>query len=552
MARRSLSTYFWLGFFLLVGCVRPTQTGEVQTSKDATPKHLFGGGDIQPKGNSALYYIDSRLYSIRDSDAESLEALKRTVDADPDSAYLHGELSRNLAELNQFEQSTLEADKALALDPSNSKNHLLRGKLYSVQKDSAKALDEYKKCIQNDPDQEECYTMMTREYLLLKQVPAAVATINQLLNRDPDSVQGLFYLGTIYSSYQKDSRKAVAAFKRLLEQDPEDIRGLASLAQLYIDDKKPEDALATLLKIESLAPNDVPMKLRIGLLYYEMKDYDQAIDRFTKALQLSPDNDHVSYYLGLLEAQRKHYDKALQYFRAVPAKSDLYKEAIIRTILVLEELNQEDKAVAYGRSVLAQHQDIPELYEALAGLYSRNGNFKESLRILDQGLARFNNQEKLLFTKGVVLDKMGAFEKSIEVMQALIKVNPQNTSALNYVGYSFAEKGIRLQEALDLVSKANKIDPQDGYITDSLAWVYFKLGQKEKALELLKKANQLSPNEPVILEHLGDLYLERGETEKAKGFFQEAVADAVKQEKPEQRDLDDLKRIQSKLSSLSR
>jgi tetratricopeptide (TPR) repeat protein len=136
-------------------------------------------------------------------------------------------------------------------------------------------------------------------------------------------------------------------------------------------------------------------------------------------------------------------------------------------------------------------------------------------------------------------------------MEQILKINPDHALALNYVGYTYADKGIRLQEALDLLTKANQIKPEDGYIIDSLAWAYFKSGNKTKALELLQKANQLSPNEPTILEHLGDVYLDMREKDKARGYFQEAVAAAAKEVNPEARDLEDLKRIQSKLGALN-
>lgn len=533
------------------GCVTAGKTASAKSSKPQKTSPLFGHREIRPEGNSVLHYIDSRLYNLREAEKPTLEALKRSVEEDAASPYLHAELARTLAEVNQFEQATLEADKALSLDPKSAKTHLLRGKLYSVKKESDQAIQEYETCLRLDPEVEECYTMLTREYLLAKRYPLAIQSIQRLLKRDPNSTSGLYFLGTIYTSYQKDPKKAMLAFQKVLEEDPEDIRSLASLAQLYLEEKKYRQALDLLLRIEKLAPTDVPMKLRIGLLYYELQDYDHAIDRFTEALKLSPKNDRVSYYLGLLEAQRKNYGKALEYLKAIPPGSEVYKDALVRTVLLLREMNQVDKAVAYTKEALSRRQDIPELYEVLATLYSRQGNLKLAIKTLDQGLEKLPNQEKLLFTKGVLLDKAGEFEKSMEVMREILKVNADNASALNYIGYSYAEKGIHLKEALELISKANQLRPNDGYILDSLAWAYFKLGNRAKALKLLQQANQLTPNEPAILEHLGDVYLDLGDTAKARSYFREALAASVKEENPEERELAERKRIEEKLTALT-
>lgn len=533
-----------------MGCA-PANRVRPQAADKKAPDRFFGQRDIDPEGNSILHYIDSRLYGLREDDISSLEALRRSVQEDPDSVYLHGEMGRSLAEQNQFEQAALEADKALELEPNSAPIHLLRGKLYSVKHESDLAIRSYQTCIRFDPKLEECYTMLAREQLLLKRPEAALATIRSLLKQDPKSTTALYYQGTIYSNELKEPRQATAAFLKILDEDPDDIRSLAALAQIYLDEKNYSEALKYLLPIERLAPTDIPMKLRVGLIYYELKDYDKAIDRFTKALALSPDNDRVSYYLGLLEAQRKNYDQALAHFKMVPPASELYKDAILRAVLVLREKNDLPKAIAFAESSLKSRPDVPELYEILGTLQGKQGNYVEGIRALDRGLKRFPGQEKLLFAKGVLLDKSGQFEKSMEVMRELIALNPQNSSALNYLGYSYADRGIRLPEALEYLTAADRIKPNDGYITDSLAWVYFKMGDREKALQLLKTANQLSPEEPVILEHLGDVYLDKGDVEKAKGYFREAVAAAVKQESSADQDLEDLKRIQSKLGKLN-
>ncbi len=548
--RSAFLTLPLLAVFAL-GCAGTQKNPPVSSQKSSKPSRLFGNRDVRPEGNSVLHYIDSRLYSLRESEDRSIDALRQSVESDPDSSFLRGELARSLAEQNQFEQATLEADKALQLEPGSPANHLLRGKLFSVKRLGEEAVQEYQNCIQIDPKMEECYTMLAREQLVAQKHQEALRTIQRLLKKVPRSSAGLYYQGTIYNSYLKDDKKAARSYQKILEEDPEDVRSIAALAQIHMDDKNYAEALKYLLQIERLAPNDIPMKLRVGLLYYELKEYDRAIERFTQALQLSPDNDRVSYYLGLLEAQRKNYDQALTYFRAVPADSELYKDAIVRAVLVMREKKEVPKAISFAQESLKKRPDIPELYEVLGTLYGKEQKFDEALRVLDKGLKKFPGQEKLLFSRGVLLDKAGRFDESVETMREILLANPKNASALNYIGYSYADRGIKLDEALDMVTQAHQLRPDDGYITDSLAWVYFKMGNREKALELLKKANSLSPNEPVILEHLGDVYLDKGETEKAKIFFREAVAAAVKQESSVDQDLKDLERIQAKLGKLN-
>lgn len=544
-----------LGLFSAAACTTGSKP-QARASKDltvgTTPKNpLFSSGDIEPEGNSALHYIDSRLHELRDQEQFSVEALRKAMNEDPNSSYLHGELARNLAQGNQFEQASLEIDKALQLEPNNPNLHLLRGKLHSVKQESDSSISEYETCIRLKPDESECYIMLAREYGLQKKPEKAIATVNRLLKVDPDASDAYYYLGTLYAAQSNRTDQAVEAFKEVLERDPDDVKALASLAQLYLDNKQYPEALKVLLKIEHLAPHDIPIKLRIGLIYYEMKEFDQAIDRFNKALQLNPQNDRVSYYLGLLEAQRKNYQRALEHFKSVPPSSELYKESLVRLSFVYQELGRNAEGIHYLEGALKQRKDLPELYELLGTLYSKQGEYAKAIAVTEQGLKRFPDQERLLFSKGVLLDKHGQFEKSVETMRKVLELNPQNASAMNYIGYSYADRGIKLQEALELLTKANQIKPDDGYILDSLAWAYYKLGNYQQALQLLQKADKLSPEEPTILEHMGDVYLALEDKPKAKICFESAVSAAVKDAHPEARSLEDLKRIQSKLTSIS-
>jgi Flp pilus assembly protein TadD len=108
-------------------------------------------------------------------------------------------------------------------------------------------------------------------------------------------------------------------------------------------------------------------------------------------------------------------------------------------------------------------------------------------------------------------------------MKEVLRLDPSNADALNYLGYSYADRGILLEEALKLIQKAMTLKPNMGYITDSLGWVYFKLGDYEKARVELEKANQLTPDDPIITEHLADSYYKLRQIEKAIQLYQKAL-----------------------------
>ncbi|MFC1829933.1 tetratricopeptide repeat protein, partial [Thermodesulfobacteriota bacterium] len=130
---------------------------------------------------------------------------------------------------------------------------------------------------------------------------------------------------------------------------------------------------------------------------------------------------------------------------------------------------------------------------------------------------------RLHFRLGVVYDKWGRKEDSIEAMKTVIRLDPKNSNALNYLGYTYADMGQNLDEAEQLIKEALKYKPDDGYITDSLGWVYFKKGDFKKALMILEQAVILVPDDPIILEHLGDAYLQNNDRENALKSYEQSL-----------------------------
>jgi tetratricopeptide (TPR) repeat protein len=137
---------------------------------------------------------------------------------------------------------------------------------------------------------------------------------------------------------------------------------------------------------------------------------------------------------------------------------------------------------------------------------------------------------------------MSDFDKMAIEMKEVLRLNPNHADALNYLGYSYSERGIHLDEALKLIQKAITLKPNMGYITDSLGWVYYKLGDYEKAVAELERASQLTPDDSTISEHLADGYAKLNRIEKATYFYEKALK---LEPKPDQKE-----RLEKKIKEL--
>jgi Tfp pilus assembly protein PilF len=134
------------------------------------------------------------------------------------------------------------------------------------------------------------------------------------------------------------------------------------------------------------------------------------------------------------------------------------------------------------------------------------------------------DDERLKFQLAAVYERQKEFDRAESLFMEVIKSNPDNASALNYVGYMLADRGVRLDEAVGYVEKALALDPNNGAYLDSLGWAFFKLNDLAQAEKYLLKAVSIVKNDPTIHDHLGDLYYKTGDYEKAQEFWTKSLS----------------------------
>jgi tetratricopeptide (TPR) repeat protein len=226
----------------------------------------------------------------------------------------------------------------------------------------------------------------------------------------------------------------------------------------------------------------------------------------------------------------------------IPAESTLYVDSRENAALILEDLGKLDEAIdLLDRSIQIKPKEVG-FYLLLSSFYERGKQEEKALEVVTRAHQIDEKNTDVLFRMGILYDKLGKFEEMVRRMREVISLNPEHADALNYLGYTFADKGLHLDEALELVQKALKLKPESGYITDSLGWVYYRKGEYEKAIRELERAIELTPDDPIIREHLGDGYLKVNLVEKALELYEKAL-----QLKPKE---DQLNRLRKKIKEI--
>ncbi|OYQ33492.1 hypothetical protein CHU95_13925 [Niveispirillum lacus] len=244
------------------------------------------------------------------------------------------------------------------------------------------------------------------------------------------------------------------------------------------------------------------------------------------SLHLEPDQPLTRMLLGDILVARDRANTALNEFRGITGGPGMLWMARLRQVDVLRQLERDNEAIALLQKMAAERPERTDALLRLGDMHRIAKRTTEALAAYDQALARIKETRPrdwmLHYARAMTLDSKGDWPEAETALKRALELQPDQPSVLNYLGYSWVDRGQRLEEGKALIEKALALRPNDGFITDSLGWALFKLGKTEQAVEMLEKALELEPGDPSINDHLGDAYWAVGR--KAEARFQWARA----------------------------
>jgi tetratricopeptide (TPR) repeat protein len=483
--------------------------------------------------------------------------LAQAVENDPQSVFLNLKMAELLKKLKDYRGAIPYALKAVSLAPDKALHHALLGDLYALAGDDDHAVESYEEALALEPDNQRVRLVLTTILIRKSEFQKAMTHLDWLINQNPELVVAHYYKGRInmetghYTAAEESYRRALALnnrlepalfdlgtlyqmtgrpheaveiYDRLLEFYPDNISVRERLIDLYTKMKQPEMAEKQLEAIKKYSRPGEPGRQALGLIYLRQGKLDQSIEELKLIVSAWPNDDKSRYYLATAYAQKGETEEALDHFSRVRPQSKYYVNARTHMAYLLETQEKHAEAIKILEELIAAKEKKPEIYLMLASVYEAMNDYDKALAVVKEGLKQDSKNVDLMFRLGVILDKKGDKEGCIRQMRAILEIEPNHAEALNYIGYTYAEQGVRLDEALDLVQKAAKLRPDSGYIVDSLGWVYFQKGQYDEAVRYLEKAAVLTPDDPTINEHLGDAYFKKQMYEESLERYKRALS----------------------------
>jgi tetratricopeptide (TPR) repeat protein len=263
---------------------------------------------------------------------------------------------------------------------------------------------------------------------------------------------------------------------------------------------------------------------------------DLALVYLQLALYLAPNHSLALLSLADLYESVKKPQMAIKVYERVPANSPLKRNAQIQLATDLDTADRSDEAIKILKDVTAQDPKDLEAIMALGNVERGRKKFADCTDTYTRGIdalpsANDKGNWVYYYFRGICEERSKQWSKAEADMRKALDLQPEQPHVLNYLGYSWIDQGINLDDGMKMIKRAVDQRPDDGYIVDSLGWAYYRIGNFEDAVKNLERAIDLKPEDPTINDHLGDAYWRIGRTLEAK--FQWAHARDLKPEPEE-------------------
>lgn len=549
---------------MLIGCLLLVTGCAVQPSVKAP---LAKAPSLSTQAEAAYYFLSYQDYLLKGQTSKALEALNKALERDP-SPELYLELALQYWRQEAFGQVETVLESALQAFPDHRRLALTLSRFFTEQGQNEQALKVLMSYVANHPQDLVGLRHLSRFYLQMREYDQAQAVLTTIPEAEWTADE--HYLMAQVASAQHNRRLTIKHLKQAIQLKPDFIKALAELGYQYELSKNyvaAEKIYSRLLKLDhenqEIFIRLIELNLKLnnperGLLLVQQAP---AVDRFLlRAFSLFLQNDFSAYAARLYDLfsgqladlpEGKLYhaltiykteqdiDEALRILQSIDSSQDIYAQVLSLQARLFWQRGDIQKALSSARSGRQSFPDEERFWLLESDILQDAGQKKQALQVLMQARQHFPDSVPVLFQTGLMAYEQGKHKKAISLMEKILELKPDHAEAMNFIGYSLVEKGVKLERAFELISRALKMDPNNGYFLDSLAWYQYQSGHFEKAWQIILSAVAAIDNDPVIWEHYAEIALALGKTEKAAEGYRKALeTGSTNREKLEQKLLD--------------
>lgn len=471
-------------------------------------------------GNSSYYhYLQGAMHERMGEYGQAVQEYTQAIETDPQAVFVQRQLSELQLRLGKTDDALLSAQAAVRLDPKNAESHVLLANVLLAQGKKDQALESYQTALKLDPTHN--VAMLQTAWLLSDRKPQeSLQWLQKYAAQDPDDPEIYLRIGQLEQG-RKNHPAAIKAYRRAWDLDEDFLAAGFALAQAYEIVHDTASAVKTYEEITEKDPDNVSLWNHLGALRYEERQWGQAEQAFEHALAVSPNDPTAHFWIALIGEAQSDWPKATRHLEAALPKNGA-GTLLLRLGYYFSQQGKTKEAIRVLERARTERPQDSEVHYFLALGYLDQKDFKKAERSLTAALAQEPELTQARYQLASLYDRQGKFDKAVEQFREILSREPDHAASLNYLGYSYAERGVHLDEAETLVKKALVEEPDNGAYADSLGWVYFRQGRLALAAEQLSKAADLT-QDAVVWDHLGDAYSGLGKPLQAWRSYEESL-----------------------------
>ncbi|MEO5378245.1 MAG: tetratricopeptide repeat protein [Magnetococcus sp. DMHC-6] len=431
-------------------------------------------------------------------------------------------LASILAARKEYPEAALHYQELLKYQSDNPRARLHLAQIYGFMGTPDKANSVLEPLFKNAEFAWNAYLASGRAYINANKVEKSIEPFKKSMQLAPDRLEPILALGGAYQQIHQP-KKAEEVYRAYLRKHPAETAIHNRLGLLLLDQDNQNGALAEFRKITELIPNSVQAYLTTALILFSQERHDEALKDLRLAQAQEPDNSTVLYYLGQVLEAMDRIKEAKEQYASITDSDPFHMEAQMRLAFLESELGENEEAITRLKKLSGQNPERTDLLLALSVLMLKAKDYNGVVDVATRGLGLSPDQNRFLFNRAMALDKLSRWPEAEKDLQNFLKLNPNDAPALNYLGYTWAERNEKLDEAYKLLLRAAQLAPGDGFITDSLGWILYRMNRLDESLNTMREAVRMEPKDPTICEHLGDVLFALGQHKEAISTWRHAL-----------------------------
>lgn len=506
-------------------------------------------------------YLAAQVAAANNDDDEAIVNYRRAIELDPENNRLRQSLFLALIANGNLDEAISLLEELADGGQNQNVNHLVSAASALKQKSWKRAIAAIDKVQGADLDTMVTLIIGAWAHYGERDIDAALARLGEIDGPEWTAMIRDYHRGLMLMAAGRDAEaiaaledsvaqrgvaaalvetyvRAIEALARAYYRDGQATRGASVIDEglVLVNDhpaltglrKMTESGAAIAPMVTSAQQGAAEILFNVGAAISRQGRPPFAQSHLQLSLFLHPENDVALYALAGVYEQQEKFLHANRYYERIAAQSPFYRRAQLEVGLNYERLEQPGEAEAVLLALVESGPDDLLTVLSLGGLYARQDAFDKAAELYTPAIERIATPEprhwSIFYRRGISYERTKRWELAEADFKQALQLNPDQADVLNYLGYSWIDMGINLDEGMDLIRKAVELRPNSGYIIDSLGWAHYRLGEYEEAVEHLERALELMPSDPVINDHLGDAYWQVGRKLEATFLWKHALS----------------------------